>query len=229
MAENCDPGRESLERLAVLDSCVVSDALDRLGLPGAVAGIAPLSGDRRVAGRVVTVKLGVAGADRPARHLCTAAVDSAGPGSVIVVEHPGVAAAGWGGILSLAALLRGIEGVIVDGPARDIDEAMAIGFPVFARSATPVTARGRIAEVGWNVPVTIGSHQVAPGDLVLADRSGVVFVAASRAAEVVEVAAGLAAREAELALAVRRGEKVSDVMGGTYERLLERAGKEGGR
>ena len=261
LADHEDRGPRSLERLAALDSCVLSDALDRLDLPGAVAGIGPLSAARRITGRAVTVKLGPAdagkhsgadtvkhsgadtvkhggadtvkhgsaGAGPPGRHLCTAAVESAGPGSVIVVEHPGAAAAGWGGILSLAAVIRGIEGVIVDGPARDIDEAEALGFPVFARSATPVTARGRIAEVGWDVPVTIGSRGVAPGDLVLADRSGVVFVPAGRAEEVIGVATSLAARESEMALAVKRGGAVSEVMGSTYERLLERAGQEGDR
>jgi len=91
-----------------------------------------------------------------------------------VVEHPGGAAAGWGGLLSLAARVRGIEGVVVDGPARDIDEAGALEFQVFARSATPVTARGRLVEIGWNVPVTIGGAAVAPGDLVLGDLSGPV-------------------------------------------------------
>ena len=94
---------------------------------------------------------------------------------MIVVGHPGGAAAGWGGILSLAAHLRGVEGVVVDGPARDIDEAAALGYAVFARSATPVTARGEWPS-GWNVPVTVGVITVAPGDLVLGDRHGVVFV-----------------------------------------------------
>jgi regulator of RNase E activity RraA len=227
LADHEDARLHSLERLAALDSCVLSDALDRLDLPGAVTGIGPLSAARRIAGRAVTVKLGPAGPGRSGRHLCTAAVESGGPGSVVVVEHPGAAAAGWGGILSLAAVVRGIEGVVVDGPARDIDEAVALGFPVFARSATPVTARGRIAEVGWDVPVTIGSCRVTPGDLVLADSSGVVFVPAGRAREVIGVAAALAARESEMALAVKRGDAVSEVMGSTYEQLLERA--EGGR
>jgi regulator of RNase E activity RraA len=45
------------ERLARLDTCVVSDALDRLGLAGVVTGIPRLSTDRAIAGRAVTVKL----------------------------------------------------------------------------------------------------------------------------------------------------------------------------
>lgn len=221
MAEDQASGPRLLERLRGLDSCVVSDALDRVDMPGAVVGIVALSAARRIVGRAVTVKLGVADGSVARRHLSTAAVEAGGPGTVIVVEHPGGAAAGWGGLLSLAAQVRGIEGVVVDGPARDIDEAAALGFPVFARSATPVTARGRLVEIGWNVPVTIGGTAVAPGDLVLGDRSGMVFVPAGRAAEVIDAAVALAAREAALASAIRRGLPVSQVMGGDYERLLE--------
>ena len=58
-----------LTRLARLDSCAVSDALDKLGLAGAAAGIHRLSTDRRISGRVVTVKLGEpdAASTEPAR------------------------------------------------------------------------------------------------------------------------------------------------------------------
>jgi 4-hydroxy-4-methyl-2-oxoglutarate aldolase len=67
----------------------------------------------------------------------------------------------------------------------------------------------------------IGGAAVAPGNLVLGDRSGVVFVPAGRAPEVIAAAVGLAAREAALASAIRQGLPVSQVMGGDYERLLD--------
>src|SRR4051812_49552382 len=139
------PGGDLVERLARLDTCAVSDALDRLGLVGAVAGLRPMWPCPRVAGRVVTVKLKPATGERPSRHLGTAAVEAATPGDVIVVDHGGRAeAAGWGGILSLAAKVKGVGGVIVDGACRDVDESRDVRLPVFARSATPRTARGRI-------------------------------------------------------------------------------------
>jgi regulator of RNase E activity RraA len=215
-------------RLVALDTCAVSDALDRLGLPSGVAGIVPLSVRRRIAGRAVTVKLGAAdGGAHASRHLCTAAIEAGGPGTVVVVEHPGVAGAGWGGILALSAVVRGIEGAVVDGPCRDLDEAIAVGFPVYGRSPTPVTARGRLVELGWNVPVVFGGVVVSPGDLVIADASGVAFVGGARAEEVGEAAASIAEREAEMAAAVRRGEPPSSAMGANYERLLERPAAEG--
>src|SRR4029453_12272436 len=91
-------------RLARLDTCGVSDALDRLGLQGAVLGLRPMWPCPRISGRVITVKLRQAEpGEHSARHLGTAAIEAGGPGSVIVIQHHDRAdAAGWGGILSLA-------------------------------------------------------------------------------------------------------------------------------
>ena len=210
-----------IPRLRRLDSCAVSDALDSLELPGAVAGIRPVAAAGRIAGRVQTVHLGLPTAASPRRHLCAAAVDAAQTGDVIVVEHRARAdAAGWGGILSVAARARGLAGAIVDGAVRDVDESEAIRFPVFARDVVPFTARGRIVELDWNRLITIGGVDVQPGDFVIADSTGVVFVGASRALDVVARAEGIAAREAAMAQAVCQGRAVSEVMSGDYERML---------
>ena len=152
-------------RLARVDCCAVSDALDKLGLAGVVSGLPQRSGEGRIAGRAVTVKLGTGTPQSgPPRHLGTTAIELAGPGDVIVVEQrSGVEAGAWGGILTVGAQMRGIAGVIVDGPLRDVDEARGYGYPIFSRSCTAHTARGRIVETGTNVPVTIGDITVLPG------------------------------------------------------------------
>ena len=117
-------------------------------------------------------------------------------GDVIVIEQKsGIDAAGWGGILSIGAKTKGVSGVIVDGPARDIDEATDLGFPVYARSVTARTARGRIIEVSTGQPVTIGDVTVTDGDYVLADGSAVTFIPAAQIEQVIAEAEKLAARE----------------------------------
>ena len=125
-------------------------------------------------------------------------------------------------ILSNAAKLRGIAGVVVDGAARDIDEARGIGFPVFARSAVASTARGRVAEYATNAPIVVGGVGVKPGDLVIADVSGTVFIKSEQAAEVIAAAEEIAAREAAMTKAVLAGEPVTKVMGRSYEAMLKR-------
>ncbi|HEU4617255.1 MAG TPA: RraA family protein [Gammaproteobacteria bacterium] len=211
-------------RLEILDSCAVSDALDSLGLPPAVAGIAPLSLRKRIAGPVRTVKLGrEKPAAGPVRHLGTAAIEAAAPGDVIVVAHSsGVECAGWGGVLSSAALIRGVSGVVVDGPARDVDEAAALGFPIFARSADPRTARGRVYEQDFDCRIEIAGLSVEPGDLVVADSTGVAFIPSASAAEIVRRAERVAARERLMVEALRRGERVTEVVGRDYEEMLDR-------
>lgn len=211
-------------RLSRLDSCAVSDALDRLGLTGVVTGLHRLATSRRIAGRAVTVKLGAgaaAGAG-PVRHLGTTAIEASRHGDVIVVEQrSGIDAGSWGGILSLGARLRGVAGVVADGPVRDIEEAEAHDFPVFARACTARTARGRIVELATNGPVTIGDVRVAPGDYVLADGSAVVFVRAEDIDRVLEAAETIAGREALMATALREGKPITEVMGASYEHLLK--------
>lgn len=203
-----------------LGSCLVSDAADRLGFPAAVAGLAPLSAPRTIAGPAVTVQLGDYDGRPAARHLCTAAVDATRPGDVIVVSSGGrTDAASWGGLLSLGASQHGAEGVVIDGACRDVDEAIDLDLPVYARAAVSRTARGRITELDWSVPVTIGDQTVHPGDLVLADRSGVVVVPQDRLEEVFATARMLADRETAIAAAVRAGTPLSQAMGTGYENL----------
>jgi regulator of RNase E activity RraA len=209
-------------RLARLDTCGISDAMDRLGLSGAVLGLRPMWPCPRIAGQVITLRLRrTEPGDNSPRHLGTAAIDAGGPGQVIVIEHHDRDdAAGWGGILSLAARLKGIEGVIVDGVCRDVDDSRDAEFPVYARGTTPITARGRIVEASMGEPIRVGDLHVSNGDFVIADWSGAVFLPADRADEIVQTAEGLTAREAAMADAVRAGKSVVEVMGANYESML---------
>ena len=211
-----------VDRLRRLDACALSDTMDRLKLPSAVTGLAARSVRKRIAGRVRTVKLEAANGRTAAHHLCTTAIEAADAGDVIVVEQrSGIDAAGWGGILSMGALTKGVSGVIVEGPARDIDEAVDFGFPVYSRSATARTARGRIIEVATGGPVTVGEVTVADGDYVLADSSGVVFIPAAELERVVGEAEQIVAREAAMAKAAKEGKPMSQVMGANYEQMLK--------
>jgi regulator of RNase E activity RraA len=203
-----------IERLRALDTCAVSDALDTLGLPGATTGVGPLwPVDRVVAGVARTVLAGPRPSDGPAAHIATAAVEAADPGDVLVIANSGrTDVSCWGGILTVAARLRQIGGVVIDGACRDINESHELDFPVFGRAVVPVSARGRIVQLDMAVPVEFAGVTVMPGDLVLADRNGVVFVPADRAADVITLAERIVARETAMAEAVRAGKPVGEVM-----------------
>jgi regulator of RNase E activity RraA len=212
-------------RLRKLDACAVSDALDKLGLPGCVTGLRSASPGRRIAGRVHTVKL-VAGTppkDRPPVHLGAAAIDASGPDDVIVVEQStGIDAGCWGGILSRGALQKGVAGAICEGLARDVDEAREIGFPVFCRGYTARTARNRVYEDATDVPIQVGGFTVEPGYYAICDSSAAVFVARGDIETVLAAAEDIAAREAEMTRRLEAGEQASAVLGANYEYMLKR-------
>jgi 4-hydroxy-4-methyl-2-oxoglutarate aldolase len=212
-----------VSRLSKLDSCAVSDALDKLGLKGSVTGIHRYTTEQRIAGRVLTVKLDRAEGRTNTKHLCTQAIEAANPGDVIVVEQStGLDAASWGGNLAIGAKMRGVAGVIVEGPARDIDDCRKLDFPVFARTHTARTARGRIVEVATNEPITVGDVTVTPGDYVVADGSAVVFVAQHEIGRVLDTAEAIVEREEAMAQALREGNPISKVMGANYESMLKK-------
>jgi 4-hydroxy-4-methyl-2-oxoglutarate aldolase len=216
-------------RLRRLDCCAVSDALDRLKLSGVVTKIPQQSGSSRIAGQVITVKLGTGDPPPgPSRHLGTTAIEAASPDHVIVVEQrTGVNAGSWGGLLSLGAKLKGVAGVIVDGPVRDIDEAIAYEFPVFTHSLTALTARGRVVEKATNVPVCIGEIEVQPGDFAIADRSAVIFIPSAHIVPVLDTAEMIVARESAMMKALLDGVPISRVMGGNYEYMLKGGANDG--
>lgn len=217
---------DPVKRLKRLDTCAVSDAMDKLGLSGAVSGLEQRTGKGRIAGRVMTYRLVAHGQGPatagPVRHLGTTAIERAQPGDVLVAEQrTGIDAGCWGGILTLGAKVRGIAGVVAEGLVRDLDEALAYDFPVFSRGSTARTARGRVVEADTGEPVTVGDVRVCAGDYVIADRSGVVFIAAADIERVLDAAEVLFAREAAMAKALLDGCAITEVMGANYENMLQ--------
>jgi regulator of RNase E activity RraA len=209
------------------DTCVVSDALDALDIRrgGQAIGLAALWEGARVCGRVMTVLLaeGSAPAGVKPVHLGVRAIQASVPGDVIVVDNAGRTSMGaWGGLLSAAAREHGVAGVIADGACRDLDEARALLFPVFGRCGACRTARGRVHEIATGVSVHIADVDVRPGDHVVADGSGVVFVPAERLDDVVAEALRLQVGEAGLASRISAGESLSSIFGPDYEHALRK-------
>ena len=213
-------GRDPLlDRFSAFDTGVISDALDRLGMTGVVNAVTRLAGDANIVGYAVTVQLAPDDGSPSLRHLCATAIHEGDEQSVIVVAGGLETCGGWGGLLSHAASYKGIRGAIVDGATRDVDEANELGFPVFARRASPSTVRGRQREIASQVRVVIDEVAVNPGDLIVADGTGIVVVPRARAAEVATVAGEIAERERAMASRLASGETVTSVLAGVSEIL----------
>jgi regulator of RNase E activity RraA len=215
---------EIIERLAKLDTCAVSDALDSLNLKGATWGVRPQWPCPRIVGRAVTMKIKPAGLEQPKHHLGTAPIEAAQPGDIIVIDNGGkLEFSCWGGLLALSAKLKGVSGVVIDGACRDIDEARELEFPVYARGAVPMTARGRVVQDSFNQEIQFVCVQCRPGDLVIADGSGVVIIPKEKEAEVVVAAEAIYAKEQEMAAGIRKGYSGLEMLERLgYEQMLKK-------
>jgi regulator of RNase E activity RraA len=139
---------------------------------------------------------------------------------IVMANDAGDAMGSWGGLLSLAARLKGVTGVVSNGGCRDVDEARELNFPVFARRAAVRTARGRAHEVSCGEPVELDSVTIRNGDIVVADGTGVVVVGADYAIDVVRRAEEIWRKERTMQTRLRAGSNVQDVLGGSYELML---------
>jgi regulator of RNase E activity RraA len=213
-----------IKQLKQLSTTNVSDALDKLGLRSGIVGIRPTWDCGKIAGRAVTIKITAAGLTTSKHHLGTEAIDAAAAGDVIVVDNGGrTDVSCWGGILAIAASVKGIAGVIIDGACRDIDDYVDVEFPVYARNPVPVTARNRVMQEAYNVLIQCGGAQVRPGDLVIADRSGVCVIPQERAAEVIQAAVELFQKEEAMMAELKQGVNVLEVDSKyDYNRMLHK-------
>jgi 4-hydroxy-4-methyl-2-oxoglutarate aldolase len=154
-------------------------------------GIRPLwLGTPRIAGPAYPVRC--APGDNLMLH---AAIYRAPPGSVIVVDGGDASHAVAGGNVCAVAQRHGIAGFVVDGVMRDLADARAMGFPLFARGVMPIPG-GKDVLGALDAPVRCGGVLVAPGDVVVADEEGIVVIPVARIVAVLESAKARAARDA---------------------------------
>lgn len=193
-------------RAGRLPTATLHEAGGRIGaLPH---GIKPVHPGMKLSGPAVTVHS--PGGDNLWIHR---ALYVARPGDVLVVHVSDTPDFGyWGEIMSTAAKVRGLGGLVIAGCVRDVDLLEQIGFPVFATGlCIRGTGKDPIAR-GWvNHPVRLADITVAAGDLVVGDRDGVVAIPRERATEVVAAAEQREAKEAGVLQRIAAGERTLEV------------------
>lgn len=216
--------RELRERLDRLSTTNVSDALDALGLKGSTYGVNKMyEGCEKIIGEAVTMKVVAAGLTKSTTHMGVNAIEAAKEGDVIVIDNGGrIDVNCWGGVLSTGAKYKGVSGVVIDGACRDLDECIELGFPVYARATICATARGRVMEEATNVMVSFHGVQVRPGDIVMGDITGVVFIPQERLEDVVAKAETLLEKEEAMCRDIKSGMSMMEVdKKYNYENMLK--------
>jgi regulator of RNase E activity RraA len=196
-------------RLTALDTCALSDALDRLGIDGQALGLHAVDRSFRLVGRAFTVRMlprGLSGKS------VGDYIDDVEPGDTVVIDNGGrLDATVWGDILTTVAHRDGVAGTVIDGVCRDVGRSLELGYPIFSRSNTMRTGKDRVAAEAYGQPVQIAGIRVEPGDWLVGDADGVVVVPAVRAEPVIAAAEEITAVEDGIRESVAAGGRLVDI------------------
>jgi 4-hydroxy-4-methyl-2-oxoglutarate aldolase len=134
-------------------------------------------------------------------------------GDVLVAELTGHLNRGhWGELMSIAAQVAGLAGVVINGAIRDSEAIAALGFAAFHRGMHPLpAAKDHPGEL--QVRVVILGVEIMPGDGVYGDDDGIVIIPKQHLHVAVESAARVDAREQSLAPRLAAGEGTMRVLG----------------
>lgn len=157
-----------------LSTSTISDALDKLGIPGQCIGIKPINREFEVIGPAYTVKylpqndeIGSVGDY----------IEDVPQGAVIALDNDGrLDATVWGDILTRYAQIRKIGGTVINGVCRDTMSSLELGYPLFSKGTYMRTGKDRVRFFKDKIPVCLGGVTVNPDDILIGDADGVVVI-----------------------------------------------------
>ena len=215
--------QELVALFAGLDTPGVSDALDKLGLPGQCLGIMPLDNYRQVVvGPAFTVRY--VSASTPPGTVGDF-IDDVAEGDVVVIDNDGrTDCTVWGDIMTQYAGSQRIAATVIDGVCRDVSKALGNGYPLFTKGRFMRTGKDRVEVEAVNQPVSIGQARVCARDIVVADANGVVIVPRERAHEVAACARSIEAVEARIRALLDEGKSLREARAALGYHTLQRKG-----
>ena len=184
-----------------------SDALDEIGVQGVVGGLVRRSGTGRFAGFAATAKAraGQLGSFEREAFAVGQMIDAVGPGQVLVIDVGGAEISTFGGLASLAAKIKGVAAVVIDGACRDAEEIRETGLWLASRHITPRSGKKRVKVENIGQPISIGGVSVAPGDLMVGDETGIVVIPRRHLEEALAAARRMLSMDQEIERTIRAG------------------------
>lgn len=191
-----------------LGTPTVSDAMDKLSIRCGCQGLMPIVQGKKFVGPAFTVKF------IPVGTIKTKAgdfIDDVKEGEVIVIDNGGrTYCTVWGDILTNMAVHKKIAGTVIDGVCRDVDGIRHMDYPIYSKGHFMVTGKDRVALQGVNIPVSICDIVVNPGDLIMADQSGVLVIPKDRLDDVLNTALLIDETESRIIDAITNGSSLFD-------------------
>lgn len=215
-----------IERYRRLETALVYDVLDTMGLPNQQLAleIQPLDGDMIVAGEAFTCKAAVSPATSKVNteRLSTKGarydmLDLIYDGCVLVEDVGNdPVSGGLGENMGLSVQVKGCVGVVCDGGTRDKKALIKAGFPVFSRFSSATFSRDRRRFLDYQIPVRISGHltkwvTIDPGDFIFGDSDGVLVIPRDLTVEALEYSERVQEIEEEQRARLRAGERREDV------------------
>jgi 4-hydroxy-4-methyl-2-oxoglutarate aldolase len=203
--------------LAVFGSGLIADALREVGhLDRTVfPALAPLAQGWHVVGRCRTAHWVQTTEVDAGNYLELARlIDRCQPGECIVMGSSDGASPGsvWGELCATEAVKRRLGGVVIDGYLRDTLRLLEVGLPTFSAGALARDYQGRSRLAEYDTEIICGGVTVRPGDLVVADVDGVVFVPAQLEGDVLREATKKLGQEREIAQALAAGKTLTEAV-----------------
>ena len=194
---------ELFEAFSKASTCNISDAFHKRGV---IMGLNPyIKEGVRMVGRALTVQTANGDWAKPVE-----AIDKAKPGDVIVIDAGNCPVAVWGELASHSAITMGVNGGVIDGAIRDIDDIKRIGFPAFARSVVPCAGEPK-GYGGIGMEINIGGQIVHTGDWIVGDECGLMVIPKEVAVEVANRTVDVNERENRTREEIKRGSTLSKV------------------
>src|SRR6059058_1879179 len=189
---------------AIIKAEKVADAMQKRGV---MTGLVPrIKHGAKLVGRAITVKTVDGDWAKPVE-----AIDRAKPGDVIVIDVGGGPTAVWGELASNSCLVKGVEGVVIDGAVRDLDTILELNFPCFSRHVAPHAGEPKgLGEIGSEIEC--GGQKVLAGDWIVGDESGILVVPQDQAVEMANRAVDVLERENRIREEIKRGGTLSSVL-----------------
>ena len=166
-----------LKLLKKYNTSILSDALDSLNINGALINIKPQTTDCNIVGIAFTVKYGQPSSYDKFIGKAADFIDNVGNNNIIILANNGrTDCTVWGGILTRVAKIRNIQGTVIDGMCRDIEDIIKYNYPIFSKGIYMKSGKGRTILTNIQVPVSIEKTIIYPGDYVRGDSNGVIII-----------------------------------------------------
>jgi regulator of RNase E activity RraA len=191
------------EDVIMLGTSALSDAMDRLAIPGQVLGIKPVDRSFKVCGPAFTVH------NMPCDiHGGSVGdyIDDVPSGHVVCIDNAGrLDCTVWGDILTVMGSIKKVGGTVINGVCRDSNRALEVDYPIFSRGTYMRTGKDRVMADAYNTKVSLGEVAVVPGDIIAGDFDGIVVIPQERFDEVVAAAREIEEAEDHIRASIREG------------------------